>query len=77
MDVPAPLDFVLGTTSITVRECARLAAESVVRLKQVAGADLELRLAGRAVATGEVVIADDNVSLRIGQILPPTTGDAA
>jgi len=77
MDVQAPLDVMLGSTSLTVRECSRLSVNSVVRLRQAAGADLELRLAGRPFATGEVVIADDRVSLRIGHILPPGSGDAA
>ena len=77
MDIQAPLNVTLGSTSLTVRECSRLAVNSVVRLRQPAGSDLELRLAGRPFATGEVVIADDRVSLRIGQILPPGSGDAA
>jgi len=77
MDVQAPLDVTLGTTSLTVRECSRLGVNSVVRLRQPAGADLELRLAGRPFATGEVVIADERMSLRIGHILPPGSGDAA
>ena len=41
MDVQAPLDVTLGTASLTVRECSRLAVNSVVRLRQPAGADLE------------------------------------
>ena len=77
MDVQAPLDVTLGATSLTVRECSRLAVNSVVRLRQPAGADLELRLAGRPFATGEIVIADERVSLRIGHILPPGSGEAA
>lgn len=77
MDVPASIDVTLGTTSLTVRECSRLAVNSVVKLRQPAGSDLDLRLAGRPFAAGEVVIADDNVSLRISRLLPPTSGDAA
>ena len=77
MDIQAPLNVTLGSTSLTVRECSRLAVNSVVRLRQPAGADLELRLAGRPFATGEIVIADERVSLRIGHILPPGSGDAA
>ena len=77
MDTQAPMDVTLGTTSLTVRECSRLAVSSVVRLRQPAGADLELRLAGRPFAAGEIVIADDRVSLRVGRILPPGSGDAA
>lgn len=71
MDVPCPVDFVLGTATVKVRDCAAFAVNAIVRLKQTAGADLEVRVAGVPVATGEVVIADENVALRVGRILPP------
>lgn len=71
MDVPCPVDFVLGTTTVKVRECAAFAVNAIVRLKQTAGADLEVRVAGVPIASGEVVIADENVALRVGRILPP------
>jgi len=71
MDVPCPVDFVLGTTTVKVRECAAFTVNAIVRLKQLAGADLEVRVAGVPIATGEVVIADENVALRVGRILPP------
>ena len=71
MDVPCPVDFVLGTTTVKVRECSQFAVDSVIRLKQVAGADLEVRVGGVPILTGEVVIVDDNVALRVGRILPP------
>lgn len=71
MDVPCPVDFVLGTTTVKVRECAEFAIDSVIRLKQTAGADLEVRVAGVPMLTGEVVIVDENVGLRVGRILPP------
>ena len=76
-DVQVPVDVMLGATTLTVRECSRLAVSSVVRLRQAAGEDLELRLAKRPFATGEIVIADDRVSIRIAHILPPGSGDAA
>ncbi len=71
MDVPCPVDFVLGTTTVKVRECAAFSVNAIVRLKQTAGADLEVRVAGVPIASGEVVIADENVALRVGRILPP------
>ncbi len=71
MDVPCPVDFVLGTTTVKVRDCAQFAIDSVIRLKQTAGSDLEVRVNGVPMFTGEVVIVDDNVALRVGRILPP------
>ena len=71
MDVPCPVDFVLGTSTIRVRECVEFVPNAVVRLRQPAGADLEVRVGGIPVATGEVVIVDENVGLRLSRILPP------
>jgi flagellar motor switch protein FliN len=77
MDVPCPVEFILGSTTIKVHECASFMLDSVVRLRQVAGSDLEVRAAGVPVATGEVVIVDDSVGLRVGKILPPVGQELA
>jgi len=71
MDVSCPLEVILGSTTLKVVDCARLAVGSVVRLKQDAGADLHVRVGGVPFATGEVVVADDGLSIRIGRVLPP------
>ncbi|HWB15012.1 MAG TPA: FliM/FliN family flagellar motor switch protein [Vicinamibacterales bacterium] len=71
MDVPCAVDFVLGTTTVKVRDCAAFTLQSVVRLKQAAGADLEVRVGGVPLATGEVVIVEENVGLRLSRVLPP------
>ena len=71
MDVPCPVDFVLGTSTIRVRECVEFVPNAIVRLRQPAGSDLEVRVGGVPMATGEVVIVDENVGLRLSRILPP------
>ena len=76
LDVPCPLDVVLGTSTISVGDCARLDVNSVVRLRQPAGSDLDIRLAGRPFAAAEVSMSEDNVSLRLNRILPPGSQDA-
>jgi flagellar motor switch protein FliN/FliY len=76
MDVPCPVDFVLGTATVKVRECMGFGAGSVLRLTQPAGSDLEVRAGGVPIATGEVVIVDENVGIRLGRILPPGREEA-
>ena len=71
MDVSCPVDAILGTATIKVAECARLEVGSIIRLRQSAGADLEVRVSGVPFAAGEVVVADDSVSMRVGRVLPP------
>jgi flagellar motor switch protein FliN/FliY len=77
MDVPCPVDFVLGTATVKVRDCATFAVDTVIRLRQAAGSDLEVRVNGIPMFTGEVVIADENVALRVGRVLPPAGQELA
>jgi flagellar motor switch/type III secretory pathway protein FliN len=77
MDVPCPVDFILGTATIKVRDCVQFARDSVVRLKQPAGSDLEVRVGGVPLVCGEVVIVDETVGLRVNRILPPAGQEPA
>ncbi len=77
LDVRCTVEVILGTGTIKVRECLRLERQSVVKLTQSAGSDLEVRVQGVAVATGEVVILEDNTAVRISHMTPPAGVDAA
>ena len=69
-DVECAVDFLLGTARISVRECLALEKGSVVRLRQSAGADVEIRVQGVTLARGEVAIIDELTALRISSIAP-------
>ena len=71
LDVRCSVDFILGTGTVTMRECLRLQRHSVVRLIQREGADLSVSVRGVTIATGEVVIIDDSTALRISHVRPP------
>ena len=72
LDVQCTVEFVIGTGVLKVRDCLRLDRNSVVRLAQSAGADLEIRVHGVPIANGEVVIIDDDTALRVSRIVPPS-----
>jgi len=76
MDVPCRVEFVLGGSTVTVRDCLDFEPNKVVRLSLSAGSDLDMRVQGVPIATGEVVIVDDQTTLRITRILPPPGVDA-
>ena len=71
LDVPCSVEVIVGTGSITVRECLKLQRDSLIRLAKPAGADLLVQIQGVATATGEIVVDDDTTSVRIAEILPP------
>ena len=77
MDVPCPVDFVLGTTTVKVRDFAAFGPNAIIRLKQAAGADLEVHVGGVPVAAGEVVIIEENVGLRLSRILAPSAREVS
>jgi flagellar motor switch protein FliN/FliY len=58
----------LGTGTISVRRCLGLQRQSVLRLEQSAGEDLQLLVNGSLVARGEVVIVEDSTALRVTDI---------
>jgi flagellar motor switch/type III secretory pathway protein FliN len=71
LDVPCVVDVLLGTGRITVRDCLRLQRLSVIRLHQVAGSDLDVRVQDVSVAFGEAVIVDESTAVRISTIVAP------
>ena len=71
LDVQCTVEFVIGTGVLKVRDCLRLDRNSVVRLVQSAGSDLEIRVHGVPIAHGEVVIIDDDTALRVSRISAP------
>jgi flagellar motor switch protein FliN/FliY len=71
LDVDCSVEFVIGTGRMTVRDCLRLERMSIVRLEQPAGTDLEMRVQGHPLASGEVVVVDDGTALRISRVIPP------
>lgn len=74
-DVMCSVDVVLGTTSMTVRDCLHLRSQSIVRLIQPAGADMTVSVNGVSIAHGEVVIVEDSTALRVTDILAPPSSE--
>jgi flagellar motor switch protein FliN len=74
-DVVCHVDVVLGTAHISVRDCLRLKRQSIVRLAQSAGSDMQVIVNGVALAHGEVVIVDDSTAIRVTDILAPPSMD--
>ena len=75
-DVVCEVNVILGSSSMSVRECLRLRRHSVIRLAQSAGGDMQVVVNGIALAAGEVVIIDDSTAIRITDILAPPSSEA-
>ncbi len=70
-DVRVNLEVIAGNAEISVEELFAVKKGSVVPLDQVHNAPLAIRLNGKIVAHGELVIVGDNFGVRITEIIPP------
>jgi flagellar motor switch protein FliN/FliY len=70
-EVLCRVEVVLGTTSLSMRQCLALQRDAVVRLEQASGTELQVLVNGIPIALGEVAIIDDSAAIRVTDILPP------
>jgi flagellar motor switch protein FliN/FliY len=75
-DVVCHVDVLLGTATVSVRDCLHWRRNSVIRLRQSAGSDMQVTINGVAVATGEIVIVDDTTAVRVTEILAPPSSES-
>lgn len=68
-DVPMDVTVELGRTTMHVRELLALGPGSVVELDRLAGAPVDVLVNGTAVATGNVVVVDNELAVRIIDIV--------
>lgn len=69
LDVEIPISVEVGRTSLTLEDVLKLVPGSVVGLSKKVEEPVDLRVNGKLVARGEVVLVDDSYGLRITQIL--------
>ena len=74
-DVVCTVDVILGSASMSVRDCLDLQPETIVRLAQSAGEDLVIQINGVTVARGEVMIVEDSTAVRVTDIVPPPSSE--
>lgn len=71
LDVRIPISVDVGRAELTLQEVLNLVPGSVVSLDKKAEEPVDLRVNGKLVARGEVVLVDDTYGLRITEILDP------
>jgi flagellar motor switch protein FliN len=68
-DVSLQLSFELGRTKKTVREILQLKKGSILSLNKLAGESIDVLVNNMTVASGELVVLDEEFSIRITDIL--------
>lgn len=69
LDVPLDLSVVLGRSKKSIKEILMFNSGSVIELDKLTDEPLEILLNGKLIATGEVVVINENFGVRINNIL--------
>ncbi|HLJ46802.1 MAG TPA: FliM/FliN family flagellar motor switch protein [Bryobacteraceae bacterium] len=64
-DVPVDVEVELDRTVMTLSQVLELDVESVIRMTRSAGENIDILIGGRVIGSGEIVIIEDAVGLRI------------
>lgn len=77
-DLNLPVSIELGRTRMSIRDVLALGRGSVVELERLAGEPVDVFVADRRFAKGEVVVLGEQFGVRITRILAsPLAGEAA
>lgn len=69
LDIPLRVSVVLGRTKRPIKDVLKMAPGSVVELEALADEPVEILVNGTLVATGEVVVVNENFGVRITNII--------
>ncbi len=69
MTVPIQITVELGKTRKKIKDIAELTVGNIVELNRQAGDQVDVVANGRLIAKGDVVVVDDNYSVRITEII--------
>ncbi len=75
MSVPIQITVELGKTKKKIKDIAELTVGNIVELNRQAGDQVDVVANGRLIARGDVVVVDDNYSVRITEIIKAKEND--
>jgi flagellar motor switch protein FliN len=65
LDVPLEMNVELDLRLLTIREVMKFDVNSVLRLTRSAGENLDIRLGGALIGSGEIVVSEITTGVRI------------
>ncbi len=68
LDIPLQVEVVVGSTVMTLGELLHLAPGSVVELEQNVEEPVDIKVNGKLIAKGEIVIVEDRFGVRVIEI---------
>lgn len=69
LDIPLQVEVIVGSATLTLGELLHLTTGSVVELEQNVETPVDIKVNGKLVAKGEIVIVEDRFGVRIIDII--------
>ena len=69
LDIPMQVEVIVGSAVMTLGDLLNLDVGSIVELEQHVEAPVEIRVNGKLIAVGEIVIVEDKFGVRIIDII--------
>ncbi len=69
LDIPLEVEVVVGSVTLTLADLLQLAPGSVVELEQSIENPVDVKVNGKLIAKGEIVIVEDRFGVRIIDII--------
>jgi flagellar motor switch protein FliN/FliY len=70
MSVDIDISVEIGRTRMPIRDLLGMAPGSVIELAKIAGEPADVYANGHKIASGEIVVVDENFGVRITEIVP-------
>jgi flagellar motor switch protein FliN/FliY len=77
LDLSLSVSIELGRTRMSVQDLLKLGRGSVIRLARLAGEPIDIYVADKHFAEGEVLVVNEHFGVRITRIIAPVTGGEA
>jgi flagellar motor switch protein FliN/FliY len=71
LDIPLKVTVLLGRTKLPIKDILGLSPGSVIEMQSLVDEPVEILVNGTLVATGEVVVVNENYGVRISNIITP------
>jgi flagellar motor switch protein FliN/FliY len=69
LDLPLLIEVVVGSTTLTLEEVLNLGPGSVVELDNLVGESVDIKVNGKLVAKGEIVVVEERFGVKITDIV--------
>ena len=76
-DARVRLEVVLGGSTHTVEQIAGIGEGTIIELDTLAGEPVEIRAGGEPIATGEVVVIDENFGVRVTGLITRSSAEGS